>query len=1263
MPESDAPRPERRGWFFLPATGVMNRLKYPQKFALISLLFALPLALATYFMVTELKIRYDFGQKEIRGDAYLRPLRQLLEHLPQARGIAREFAAGNQPARPDLLRMQAQVSEDFRALEAVELDLGAQLATADDYQALRNGWDFLSKKTLEIDSTASDDLYAKLISDARALMSKVGDSSNLILDPDLDSYYLMDSVLLKLPEGADLLAQLRLFLARPQASGSSSAADRAERIRQIGLIRSNFENLQLGLEVAFKNNPSGTLKPRLGKPVEECLTAVRQWLEAIERATAAEGDVDTKGLAKQSEEALYLTFDLWDRSVVELDQLLTTRIDAFVARLKIALIVLAVFLCLVVYLFIGFYQGVKSTIRSLGEASERMSSGDIGHEVTLQTRDELGEVARSFNSVATRVRVEWQQAQDESKRARAAEARVRDQEAQTRSIVDGALDAVVTMDSEGKITWWNPQATAMFGWKREEAVGRKVSELIIPLPHREAHEAGIWRFLKEGELGILGKRIEITALHRDGREVPIELTVSHCKTGDAWMFSGFMRDISERKRAERELAHQSKLVKLLQLVAVSANEARNVDAALQVCIDRICENTGWAIGHAYRRSEENPDEMLPTRIWHLEDAARYAELRALTERTPFLRGEGLPGRVLETKSWQWIQEVTMDPNQERARLLFALGIRGGLAFPIMVGSEVVAALEFFTREPVEPDEGLTKAMLHIGTQIGRVYERTRSEAELRVARDAAEAANRAKSQFLATMSHELRTPLNAIIGYSEMLSEEASDLGQASFINDLGRINAAGKHLLSLINNVLDLSKIEAGKMELFLETFDAAKLARDVVNTIQPLVQKNHNRLEMTCPDDIGKMHADQTRLRQCLFNLLSNSSKFTSNGLLRLCVERFDRNGAEWIRMAVQDTGIGMTPDQAKRLFQAFSQADASTTKKYGGTGLGLVISRKFCQMMGGEISVASEYGKGSTFTLEVPRLVPDPKADAAPMAAVAEAVLAATPSAERGDPILVIDDDPTVHDLMRRILTKEGYQVITASSGEEGLKLAMQVRPVAITLDVVMPVMDGWAVLARLKAVPELASIPVIMVTMLDNQEMGITLGATDYLAKPIDRERLLQVLEKYRTVGSPDEVLVVEDDVPTRDIMRKLLEKEGIRVTTAENGRVALERVRERRPGLILLDLMMPEMDGFEFLRRMRADPLCRALPVIVVTAKDLTANERVFLEGRVRGILLKDANGIESLQTEIAERVRSATRVTHVSAGPRPAGSPARGDRA
>ena len=499
-----------------------------------------------------------------------------------------------------------------------------------------------------------------------------------------------------------------------------------------------------------------------------------------------------------------------------------------------------------------------------------------------------------------------------------------------------------------------------------------------------------------------------------------------------------------------------------------------------------------------------------------------------------------------------------------------------------------------------------------------------------------EAASEHKSQFLANMSHELRTPMNAIIGVSEMLLEDARDLNRTDDIEPLERILRAAQHLLALINDILDLSKIEAGKMELNIESFTVEPLVQDVVATILPIAKKNGNAVKFECAPDIGVLTADPMRVRQALLNLASNASKFSENGTIAIRAQRRSTAGREWVDLEVTDTGIGMTPEQMSRLFQEFVQADASTTRKYGGTGLGLAISQSFCRMMGGEISVRSALGRGSTFTIHLPADSPQSAATAAPGRAPA------TPSGSHPTnqrTVLVIDDDPTVRQLMERHLTREGFHVVTADSGAEGIALAKEMHPSAITLDIMMPGIDGWTVLAALKGDPRLEDIPVVLVTIVDEKQRGYTLGATDYLIKPVNRERLASTL---RTIcgRSSGNLLIVEDDESARMLVRHGMEREGWQVQEAANGRLALEAVAACEPDAIVLDLMMPEMDGFEFLTALRSHASWRDIPVVVVTALDLSEEDHRRLNGFVASVIQKSGQAREQLLREVSSKLAS-----------------------
>ena len=563
------------------------------------------------------------------------------------------------------------------------------------------------------------------------------------------------------------------------------------------------------------------------------------------------------------------------------------------------------------------------------------------------------------------------------------------------------------------------------------------------------------------------------------------------------------------------------------------------------------------------------------------------------------------------------------PDIDLLTFQLTIGVLGLTA--LMVGAVLVLSWWYSQR--------LARAL--IAGEIAR-REAERHEEQACLARLEAEQASQAKSAFLANMSHELRTPMNAILGYSEMLIEEAEDLEPADFVPDLGKIQAAGKHLLGLINDVLDISKIEAGKMTLYLEDFELLSILGEVASTVEPLFEKNRNQLVIVCPDGIGVIHADLTKFRQCLLNLLSNATKFTEQGAVTLTVRSVGMQEGERIQVAVADSGIGMTPEQMGRLFESFSQADSSTTRKYGGTGLGLAISRRFCRLMGGDITVTSTPGVGSTFTMELPRRVVDPEAEPIkPALAIDPPEGEMPPVAPRGT-VLVIDDDPTTGELIQRHLSRQGYRVEVAAAGDEGLAMAKTLQPDVITLDVMMPGIDGWAVLDALKADSELAAIPVVMMSMLETRELALSLGAFDSLGKPVQRstlDRLLGTIEAAHR-PHPARLLVVEDEPANAELLKRVLERQGWCVEQASDGEEALAAVAEQRPDLIVLDLMMPRMDGLEFLEKLRSNPVAITIPVLVLTAKDLTEEDQNRLHGRVRDVLHKGEFSAVALTEQI-----------------------------
>jgi hypothetical protein len=758
--------------------------------------------------------------------------------------------------------------------------------------------------------------------------------------------------------------------------------------------------------------------------------------------------------------------------------------------------------------------------------------------------------------------------------------------------------AVVTLDLNFNIVSCNPAFERLFGYSRDEALGHKLDELITSPELRSEAQTYSQQSIQEPIHGITQRR------RKDGQLIDVELFgVPVLVDGISVGLLGMYHDITERKQAEAALrVSEERLRAIAEATPLPISIARLSDNKL------VYGNAPLGPFFGFNSTEELIGQEVHKFFYRTVDFRRV--IVGLQRHGSIRNLEGRARKADGTPFWISISMETMTYNGEPAALS-----------------------GFFD-----------------------LTERKQNEEDMRSAKEAAEAANRAKSTFLANMSHELRTPLNAIIGYSEMLEEEAAERNDQGAIADLTKIQSAGKHLLGIINDVLDLSKIEAGRMDLYLETFSVKTLIDEAVFTIQPLADQNNNRLVLNVPDNLGTTKADLTKVRQALFNLMSNASKFTKNGTITLIAERFTGKPSsairpeeypkailaqptiDWLMFRVTDTGIGMTPQQMEKLFRPFTQADASTTRKYGGTGLGLAITQRFCQMMGGDVTVASEAGRGSTFTVWLPADTSDAKARRVSDSGVMPKV-----NANGRQTVLVIDDDPAARELLERFLSKEGLHVLTAAQGEEGLRLARETPIDVITLDVMMPDMDGWAVLAELKADPKLASIPVIMLTIVDQKNLGFALGASEYLSKPIDRDRLLHVIGKYRCAHPPCPILIVEDDLAVSDLLRRTLAKEGWSVAEAPNGRLGLERVAENRPVLILLDLMMPEMDGFEFIHELRKNDTWRSIPIVVVTAKELTEVDRTRLTGNVERVIQKGSYRGDDLLREVHDLVLSYTQ--------------------
>ncbi len=610
-------------------------------------------------------------------------------------------------------------------------------------------------------------------------------------------------------------------------------------------------------------------------------------------------------------------------------------------------------------------------------------------------------------------------------------------------------------------------------------------------------------------------------------------------------------------------------------------------------------------------------------------AAAVSGLMAVAlQATTINRGEGILGSIIERARGEIINDTSTD-----SRAIHIQGTKDDekgdklMAAPLFFRDRVIGVIAVWRRADEPSFEETDLAFLDgIGRQASVALRNAQLFGRSKSAQAEAETANRAKSSFLASMSHELRTPLNAILLYSELLMDEVRERGISELTSDLDKIQGAGRHLLGLIDDILDLSKIEAGRMSVYLEDCDVPSLLAEITSTAGSLIARNRNQFLLDVDPSIRILNTDQKKLRQTLYNLLSNASKFTQDGTIRMRVFR-DPGDESRACFIVSDTGIGMSPEQMERIFQEFAQAEESTSRNYGGTGLGLTLCRKFASLLGGEIQVESDLGKGSSFTLFIPGL---------PVLSLPVTLPVTHPIGVVRGTVLMIDDDPSLRDALSRMLTKEGFQVALASNGLDGLEMAKSLSPQLITLDIAMPGFDGWQILTQLKADPELKHIPVVVITILDDRAKGFSLEASEYLQKPINREQLLDVIDRLISDKRVAPILVVEDDEAAREGLKRILASEGINVHGSRDGTQALEFLRSNTPILILLDLMMPGMDGFQLLEELQRDDDWRRIPVIVLTAMELPPETRARLSApQIHQVVQKGACS----RTELIEVVR------------------------
>jgi ammonium transporter len=712
-------------------------------------------------------------------------------------------------------------------------------------------------------------------------------------------------------------------------------------------------------------------------------------------------------------------------------------------------------------------------------------------------------------------------------------AKLQKDEALINAMVENINDGIITVDQQGMIESFNPAAENMFGISMANIIGSNISMLIHPINGNINDDAYCQSLLNDASQSNGSKEAQVNGIRRDGVVFSVEINMNAMNLEGHILFVCIFRDITERKRVEKELTNhrhhleeqvtkrteelsftnqllqkESAYIQLNKDIAVTANQTRSLRDAMQFCLERICKESGWPVGHVYFLSDDSEEKLIPGGIWYLKDPQRFEIFRKITNATSFDKGIGLPGRVLESGKPAWIIDVTRDSNFPRAKVAEDIGVRAGFAFPILIGSQVEGVMEFYSPEAVEPDDKFLEIMGNIGTLLGRVAERKRAESKLIGAKEEALRASAAKSQFLSNMSHELRTPLNGVLGFADLLIGQLSGPLNPKQVSYVNQIDYSGKHLLDLINDLLDMAKIDAGIVDLKLESYSSYEYLDSVTGLIRPQIDKKNIELHTFSDPGLEALTCDRKCIKQILLNLLSNAIKYTpEQGKIEI---KFLKE-TSCCKVLISDTGIGIEKEKLEHIFDEFHQVDRKRDEALGGAGIGLALSRRLVEMHGGAIGVESEKGKGSTFWFTIPN-------KGIPLEVpVVKRLFKETPITKPNKQhILVVEDNEVNLLMITEVLKLNGYKVFIAKNGQEGVNLAKTCDPDLILMDIRMPVMDGLEATKLIKQIPQLVKTPIIALTAIageEDKEKCLSAGCEEHIPKPIQSKELLALISRY------------------------------------------------------------------------------------------------------------------------------------------------------